>query len=134
VKIPKQARKEGKRLFRFCLRDGLLDENRMRQVVAWILESRPRWYLPILAQVQRLVQLEEKRRSAVIESALPLEPGMQSSIRSSLENRYGAGLTFRFAQQPHLLGGVRVQVGSDVFDGTVRARLESVREAFDSDE
>ncbi len=41
-----------------------------------------------------------------------------------------AGLTISFAQNPALIGGLRIQVGSDVYDGSVRARLESLRETF----
>jgi F-type H+-transporting ATPase subunit delta len=39
-------------------------------------------------------------------------------------------LNISFVQNPALLGGLRIRVGSDVYDGSVRARLESLREAF----
>jgi F-type H+-transporting ATPase subunit delta len=133
MKVPKQARQQAKRLFRICVRDGLLDENRFRQMMAWLLEARPRGYLPILVQLQRMVQLEQDRRSAVIESPLPLDPAVQANIKSSLQRRYGPGLSFRFTQQPNLLAGLRVQVGSDVYDGSVRARLNSVQQSFESE-
>jgi F0F1-type ATP synthase delta subunit len=41
-------------------------------------------------------------------------------------------LNYRFSQVPALLGGVRVQVGSDVYEGSIRARLNEVQRAFES--
>jgi F-type H+-transporting ATPase subunit delta len=132
MKVTKQARREAKQLFRACQVNGLLDENRVRQAVDQILATRPRGYLAVLSHFQRLLKLDAARRLARIESAAPLSPGLQSAIKSNLERIYGPGLNFQFSQQPTLLGGVRVQVGSDVYDGTVRARLKEVEEAFES--
>jgi F-type H+-transporting ATPase subunit delta len=58
-----------------------------------------------------------------VESPFPLAEPQQSSIRSNLTRRYGDGLIFAFTQNPALIGGLRVQIGSDVFDGSVEARL-----------
>jgi F-type H+-transporting ATPase subunit delta len=132
MKISKQARREAKQLFRSCQVNGLLDENRVRQAVVQVLAARPRGYVAVLTQLQRLVKLDMERRMARVESATPLTGPAQAEIKSNLERRYGPGLTFEFAQNPALLGGVRVQVGSDVYDGSVRTRLNEVREAFES--
>ena len=40
------------------------------------------------------------------------------------------GLNISFAQNPALLGGLRIKVGSDVYDGSVQARLEDLEESF----
>jgi F-type H+-transporting ATPase subunit delta len=132
MKITKQARRAAKQLFRSCQIDGLLDENRARQAVVQVLAVKPRGYLAILTQFQRLVKLDVERRSARIESAVPLGSALQASIQSSLEQRYGRGLSFQFSQNPALLGGMRVQVGSDVYDGSVRTRLQEIRTAFET--
>ena len=71
------------------------------------------------------------RRSARVESVEPLDPSFQSAIRSSLERRYGRGLNFSFGQNPALLGGIRIRVGSDVFDGSIQARLNELRQTFE---
>lgn len=132
MKITKQARRQAKQLFQSCLLDGRLDTARVRQAVDEILSTRPRGYLAMLAHFQRLLKLDAERRSARIESAAPLPAALQSTLRANLEQRYGPGLTFTFSQNPALLGGVRVQVGSDVYDGSVRTRLNEVREAFET--
>ncbi len=87
-------------------------------------------YVPYLSQLQRLVKLDLARRTAKVESAVALSPEQQAAVQASLGRKYGAGLNISFAQNPALLGGLRIQVGSDVYDGSVRARLENLSEAF----
>jgi F-type H+-transporting ATPase subunit delta len=132
MKISKQARRDAKTLFRAAQVDGLLDENRARQIVDEVLATKPRGYVAILSHFQRLLKLDEDRRTAKIETAAPLTPEVESGVKTSLEKRYGKGLHFSFAQNPALLGGMRVQVGSDVYDGSVRARLNELEENFNA--
>jgi F-type H+-transporting ATPase subunit delta len=130
MKISKQARRDAKQLFRSCLNNGLLDENRVRQAVQAVLAQKPRGYVSILTQLQRLVKLDLDRRTAKVESAIALSPQEQAAVQGSLVAKYGQGLNLSFAQNPALIGGLRIQVGSDVYDGSVRERLENLREAF----
>jgi F-type H+-transporting ATPase subunit delta len=130
MKISKQDRREAKQLFRSCVSNGLLDENRARQAVQAVVARKPRGYVAILSQFQRLVKLDLDRRTAKVESAVPLSPEEQSTVRSNLSRKYGTGLNLTFLQNPALIGGLRIQVGSDVYDGSVRERLETLREAF----
>jgi F-type H+-transporting ATPase subunit delta len=130
MKISKQARREAKELFRSCVAEGFLDENRVRQVVQRVLAAKPRGYLAILSHFERLVRLDVQRRSALIESATPLSPSLQEALKTGLTRRYGPGLSISFSQQPALIGGLRIQVGSDVYDGSVQGRLEALQESF----
>jgi F-type H+-transporting ATPase subunit delta len=130
MKISKQARRDGKQLFRSCMVNGVLDENRVRQAVQAVISQKPRGYVPILAQLQRLVKLDLERRTAKVESAAALSSEQQAAVTANLGRQYGAGLNIVFAQNPALLGGLRIKVGSDVLDGSVRARLDALREAF----
>jgi len=130
MKISKQSRRDAKQLFRSCLNNGLLDENRVRDAVQAVITEKPRGYMAILAQLQRLVKFDLDRRTAKVESAVALLPEQQTAVQGSLSRKYGAGLNISFSQDPALLGGLRIQVGSDVYDGSVKARLESLREAF----
>ena len=130
MKINKQAKREAKQLFRFCLVKGLLDENRVRNVVQDVIAARRRDCPAILSHFRRLVRLEIARRRATVESAAPLPPDLQASIEAGLKRRYGPGLTAVFAQRPALIGGMRIQVGSDVYDGSVRGRLAALAARF----
>jgi F-type H+-transporting ATPase subunit delta len=130
MKISKQARRDAKQLFHSCVSNGLLDEARVRQAVQAVLAQKPRGYAGILSHLQRLVKLDVQRRTARVESAAPLSPELQSAMQANLARRYGAGLDISFTQNAALIGGLRVQVGSDVYDGSVKARLEALRESF----
>jgi len=130
LKISKQAKRDAKELFRSCVVNGLLDEDRARRMVQRVLEGKPRGYLAILAQFQRLVKFDLERRTAKIESAAPLTPEFQSKIKAGLARSYGQGLNVSFAQNPALIGGMRIKVGSDVYDGSVQARLAALQESF----
>jgi F-type H+-transporting ATPase subunit delta len=130
VKTSKQARRDAKELFRACRVNGLLDESKVRQVVQHVIAAKPRGYFSILNHFQRLVKLDLDRRTARVESPVPLAEPQQASIRTNLARRYGDGLIFAFTQNPGLIGGLRVQIGSDVFDGSVAARLAALETSF----
>jgi F-type H+-transporting ATPase subunit delta len=127
MKVSKQARRDARELFRACLASGGLDEDRVRKVVSRVAAGKPRGYLAILSHFQRLVRLEILRRTAKVESATPLSSQMQAQIQSDLARRYGGGLAITFLQNPALIGGIRAQVGGDVYDGTVQGRLNELK-------
>jgi len=130
MKISKQVRRDAKQLFRNCLINGLLDENRVRQAVQAVIARKPRGYVGILSQLQRLVKLDLDRRTALVESATVLSTDQKTAVDVDLNRRYGGGLNISYSQNPALIGGLRIQVGSDVYDGSVQGRLENLREAF----
>ncbi len=130
MKSNKQTRRTGKALFRSCLDQGRLNEERVRSVVRTLLERKPRGYFALLSCFTRLVKLELRRHQARIESDAPLASELQDRIRQTLLRLHGSDLTIEFQERPELLGGLRVQVGSDVYDGTVRAQLDRMAASF----
>jgi len=130
MKISKHARRDAKLLFRSCVINGLLDENRVRQTVPQVIARKPRGYVATLTHFQRLVRLDVARRTAKIESAMELPENLRTGVQANLARKYGPGLAVSFARNADLIGGLRVQVGSDVYDGSVRARLAALAENF----
>ena len=130
MKITKQAKREAKQLFRYCLVNGLLDENRVRSVVQHVVATGRHDSAVIISHFKRLVKLDLAQRTATVESAAPLPPDLQAAIEAGLTSRYGLGLTTAFAQRPELIGGMRIQVGSDVYDSSVRAALAALEKSF----
>src|SRR5205823_663954 len=105
-----------------------LHANRTKQVVKRLGESKPRHYIAIAHAFQRLVRLEVAKRAARIESVEALPVDVRERLKSDLQKKYGSELTIEFAQNPDLVGGMRVKVGSHVWDGSVRARLQTLRD------
>jgi len=130
MKISKRAQSDARQLFRSCLVNGILDETRVRQAMALLLEKRPRGYVEILARLHRLVKLDVARHTALVENAVATTPEQQANIQASLEKHYGSGLSIAYAVNPSLLGGLRIQVGSDLYDGSVKTRLEELQQSF----
>lgn len=117
-------------MFRFCLVNGRLDEDRVRQVVERVIAGKHRGYLLLLAHFQRLVKLDCAQHRAEVESAMPLPPDLQTTVQADLEGLYGKGINILFAHRPELIGGMRVKVGSDVYDGSVRSELAALERRF----
>jgi F-type H+-transporting ATPase subunit delta len=130
VKATQQARREAKQVFRLCLVKGALDEQRARKAVQQIVALKPRGYLATLLWFRRLVELDVARRTAKVESALALPREVQASVQQVLTRVYGPVLATSFEGNPALIGGMRIRVGSDVFDGSVRGRLADLERRF----
>lgn len=107
-----------------------MDESRVREAVAELVRQRPRGYYDILLHLHRLVRLEIERRTAQVEAARPLSDAQRAKVRAKLEAIYGPGLEFMFAENASLIGGLRVKVGSDVYDGTIAGALARLASAL----
>ena len=123
MKISKEARKASKSLFLSSFTGGRLDEGKVRTVAKTLIEKKPRLYLAILKSYQRHVRLEVEKRHAVIESAAPLDNATREQLLGNLRSKYGPDVTTDFKVSPELIGGVRIKLGSDVWDSSVRDRL-----------
>jgi F-type H+-transporting ATPase subunit delta len=130
MKITRQTRRDGTKLFRACITNGLLDESRVRRAVQQLITFKPHGYLATLSFFRRLVQLDIARRSAKVESAQRLPSDIQAEVQKGLTETYGAGLTTSFSENPGLIAGMRIKVGSDVYDGTVEGRLNAIEQSF----
>lgn len=133
MKVSKAARRSAKRLYRLCLSDdGSVDEARAREVARRVAAAAPRSRrrLQVLWQFKQLVALNVIRHTAHVESATPLGDDLQTTVRNRLTRRYGRGLATTFAENPLLIGGIRVRVASDLYDGSVRGRLTALGENF----
>jgi F-type H+-transporting ATPase subunit delta len=128
MKVKKETRQLARALLRASFTDGQLDKGRISSVVQSLISKKPRNYIKVLEDYKRLLRLEVEKRHARIESATELEDSTRSKIVSNLKKKYGSDLTTEFAVNPALLGGVRIRVGSDVWDGSVRNRLQRLEQ------
>ena len=125
-----RAQRKAKQLLRLCQVDRSLDENRVRRVVQQAIAAAHRDYPAVLKHFLRLVRLERAQQTAHIESAAPLPADLRASLEASLARRYTVPLALAFALRPSLIGGVRIQAGWDVYDGSVQAGLQAFEKRF----
>ena len=130
MKGTKQSRRFAKQLFKNCQVNGRLDADRTQKSVQLLIEQKPRGYFGILQHFHRLVKLDEASRTARVESAVALGQVQQQDIQDSLNQLKGGNVTVEFAENPRLIGGMRVKLGDDVFDGSVKTRLTGLSESF----
>ena len=128
MKVNKEIRQISREMLRASFTDGQLDSGRIASIVNSLLARKPRNYIDILKNYRRLLRLELEKWRARIETASEVDSAVKSEIVASLKKKYGDDLTTEFFVEPQLLGGMRIRVGSDVWDGTVRNRLERLQQ------
>jgi F-type H+-transporting ATPase subunit delta len=128
MKINKETRQLSKQLLRASFVDGRLDSGRVSSLLKSLIEKKPRHYIQVLEAYKRLLRLEVEKRTATIETATELSPESGQQIVDNLKRKYGNDLAARFVVNPELLGGMRIRVGSDVWDSSVRNRLHRLQQ------
>jgi len=130
MKSGKELNRVAKKLFAACMVDGQLDADSVRKVVRKLIDSKPRGYQAVLHAFWRLVRLEDESNQALVESAVELDSATRAEVVADLEKKYGPQVQAEFAINPALIGGMKIRVGSDVWDGSVKSRLERLDEKF----
>ncbi|MGY8905130.1 MAG: F0F1 ATP synthase subunit delta [Burkholderiales bacterium] len=90
--------------------------------------------LKVLPEIaQQFHQLKNRhggRFDAVVQSAFPIDAAQLLELAGSLEKRFGRKLNLSVALLPELIGGIRVVVGDEVLDTSVKARLQQMKAAL----
>ena len=128
MKINKEIRRLSREMLRASFTDGQLDPGRIASLVDSMIARKPRNYIGVLKNYRRLLRIEVEKRRARIETASEVDRETGSRLVANLKKKYGGDLTTEFVVNPQLLGGMRIRVGSDVWDGSVRNRLERLQQ------
>jgi F-type H+-transporting ATPase subunit delta len=127
MKLNKEIRRLSRKMLQASFTDGQLDPGRIASLVDSVIAQKPRNYIDVLKNYKRLLRLEVEKRHATIETASEVDPAIRSEIVSNLKSKYGDDLATEFHVDPQLLGGMRIRVGNDVWDGSVRNRLQRLQ-------
>jgi len=127
MKLNKEIRQLSRKMLQASFTDGQLDPGRITSLVDSVIAEKPRNYVDVLKNYKRLLRLEVEKRRATIETASEVDPAIRSDIVANLKTKYGNDLSPEFKVDPQLLGGMRIRVGSDVWDSSVRNRLKRLQ-------
>lgn len=130
MKVSKDAASAARRLYRLCNVDGKLDEVKFRKVIKTVAEKKPRNFHGILVTLKRQLELDLAKKHVTVDSAAELDAATKESIVAKLTKQHGSDLTFEYNINSALLGGIRIRKGDDVWDGTVKGRLDAIANAF----
>jgi len=81
----------------------------------------------MLAWAGDIVAAAGNRRIAIVTSAAPLTAAQQKRLAAALAKQYGEDIQLNLVIDPAVVGGARVQIGDEVIDGTISARLAELR-------
>jgi F-type H+-transporting ATPase subunit delta len=84
----------------------------------------------VAEQFRALVNRRNGSSDAVVYSAFPMDGAALAEVGAALEKRFGRKLNLQVELQPELIGGIRVVVGDEVFDTSIKARLEQMKIAL----
>jgi F-type H+-transporting ATPase subunit delta len=127
MKLNKEIRQLSRKMLQASFTDGQLDRGKVASLVDSLIAQGPRNYIDVLKNYRRLLRLELEKRHATVETASEVDPSVRSEIVANLKTKYGEDLATEFRVEPQLLGGMRIRVGSDVWDGSVRNRLQRLQ-------
>ncbi len=130
MKIPREAQRIARKLFQICLeRDGSLNSDTLKKIIAKILDERPRFTVGILQRLHELCRLHLAQSTAKVTSAHPLG-SFETEIRQRLHSVFHHIREIQFHTDPSLLGGLKIQIGSHVWDSSIRQKLKTLEESL----
>ncbi|MDM7855766.1 F0F1 ATP synthase subunit delta [Cellulomonas alba] len=116
-------------------RAGLVDQilaGRTHEVTALVArrlaaQPRGRRYVAALGHLSDLIAARRQRAVALVTTASPLSDAQRDRLAAILERAYGRVVQVNTVLDPHVIGGLRIQVGAEVVDATVLSRLADAR-------
>ena len=84
----------------------------------------------VAAQFRAMKNAQSGASDAVVYSAFPIPAAQLGDVAQTLERRFGRKLNVTVQEDPSLIGGIRVVVGDEVLDTSVKARLEQMKAAL----
>ena len=82
----------------------------------------------INTQYDRLLKEKEGLVEAQVITASPLDEGLYASLKSKMEKKTGKKVSLIFKLDPEIIGGIRVIVGNQIIDHSIRTELDKLRE------
>jgi F-type H+-transporting ATPase subunit delta len=93
-----------------------------------VQQGRARELSKIIDSLVQLAAEERNKAVAEVRSAVPLDGGLRDKLKDAIARATGKQVELKVLVDPSVLGGLLVRVGDQIFDGTVRRRLQMAKE------
>ncbi|GAA1265516.1 F0F1 ATP synthase subunit delta [Kitasatospora nipponensis] len=110
---------------------GRVQAGTVRLVVSLVTNPRGRSLEQGLESYAKLAADRRERVVALVTTAVPLSDSQKERLTGALGRLYGRAVLLNIDVDPRVVGGVRVQIGDEIIDGTVSSRLEGARQALE---
>lgn len=122
----KQTKLLAKQLFKLSVVNGAVSPEQVAGVLGWIEKTQPRQSLALLKAYHHRIALELAKSQAVVEHAGPVTDATLKLIEGAMTQKYRRTISAQAKPVPQLLAGLRVRVGSDVYESTVAGQLAAL--------
>jgi len=122
----KQTKLLAKQLFKLSVVNGAVSPEQVTGVLGWVEKHQPRRTLALLKLYQHLIATELAKSHARVEHAGPVTSATLDAIAAALTKKYQRPVTATATPNPKLLAGLRIRVGSDVYESSVAGQLASL--------
>lgn len=129
MKINKDTQRTARRLFHLCFVEGVPNEARLRTLIESICAKKPRNYVALLTALKRYISVEENKHKSEVTSAEPLSAAETAEIEQRIIAGHGKNLAIEWKVDPSLIAGLRIQIGDQVTDGSLKAKLERLQQS-----
>lgn len=122
----KKTKLLAKQLFKLSLVNGTVSPEQVAGVLGYIEKHAPHHPLQLLKLYHRLIAAELAKSKAIVEHAGPVSDTTLKAIEAAMTRKYGHAVAASAKASPALLAGLRVRVGSDVYESSVAGQLANL--------
>ena len=122
----KKTKLLAKQLFKLSIADGVVSPERVAGVLGYVEKTQPRHPLALLKVYHRYIVNELAKSRALVEHSGPVGDTTLSMITQAMTQRYKRPVAAVAQANPKLLAGLRVRVGSDVYEASVAGQLAAL--------
>ena len=122
----KQSKLLAKQLFKLSLVNGVVSPEQVAGVLGWVEKTSPRRPVAILKAYHHRIAIELAKSRADVEHAGPVTDATLKSIEAAMTKKYQRTVTATAKANPKLLAGLRIRVGSDVYESSVAGQLAAL--------
>jgi F-type H+-transporting ATPase subunit delta len=119
----KQTKLLARQLFKLSVVNGVVSPGQVAGVLGWVEKHSPRRPVALLKAYHHRIALELAKSRAEVEHAGPVTDATLKQIEAAMTKRYARPVTATAKANPKLLAGLRVRVGSDVYESSVSSQL-----------
>lgn len=130
MRANKKTKALAKQLFKLSLVNGAVSADQVAGVLGYIEKNVPRHALALLQLYHRAIATELAKSNALVEHAGPISDGTLKLIESALTRKYKRPVAATARPNAKLLAGLRVRIGSDVYESSVSGQLAALSSAL----
>ena len=119
----KQTKLLAKQLFKLSVVNGALSPEQVTGVLGWVEKTSPRRPVALLKAYHHRIAIELAKSRAEVEHAGPIGDSVLKSIEAAMTKKYQRPITAAAHLNSELFAGLRIRVGSDVYESSVASQL-----------